>query len=256
MRQHESALLAASQTSYRAGIDLDARAQEFIELPIELTTRKSSLLALKTREVCRDCNNGWMSGLETSARPLIRQVADAAQTGRLISLPPDEARTLAIWCQKTAVTYELKSDRRRVVTTAMGQQLATGTPLRAGMVWLARHPRDYDLSIALVHIDVSPAPIARPGDQVRQIALVSITYHWATFLVFITDKPGQRPPPLPLDRWSLLWPARSPAEFPPPATLTGTELTTIMTEHSHWLPPVQATTIRRSAVPPQTRHHS
>ena len=31
---------------------------------------------------------------------------------------------------------------------------------------------------------------------------------WVTFLIFITDRPGQQPPPLPLDRWSLLWPPR------------------------------------------------
>jgi hypothetical protein len=33
---------------------------------------------------------------------------------------------------------------------------------------------------------------------------VSIVNHWVTFLIFITDRPGQQPPPLPLDRWSLL----------------------------------------------------
>ena len=64
-------------------------------------------------------------------------------------------------------------------------------------------PRDYDLSLALTHIDVSSAP----GRPVRQIAFTAIVYHQVTFLVFITDSPGQQPPPLPLDRWTRLWPA-------------------------------------------------
>ncbi len=246
MRKHESGLLNSSQTAYTAGLDLDDQAREFVELPTLLTMKKSSLLTLKTREVCTDCNNGWMSRLEEASRPFIRHVAEAARTGQPLRLTQDDAKTLAVWCQKTATTYELKSDRRRVVSTAMGQQLAAREPLRGGMVWLARHPRDYDLSIGLVHIDVSSTFVPRRGDPDSQIALVSITYHWATFLVFITDRPGQRPPPLPLDRWSLLWPARRSVEYPPLATLSGDELTATMVEHGHWLPPVQVTAIRRS----------
>jgi hypothetical protein len=256
MRRYESGLLKASHTAYSAGFDLDDQAREFVELPTFLTTKKSSLLTLKTREVCTDCNNGWMSRLEVAARPLIRQVAEAARTGEPLSLAADEAKTLAIWCQKTATTYELTSDRPRVATTAMGRQLAASTPLRGGLVWLARHPRDYDLSIGLVHINVSSTPVPRPGEQYSQIALVSIVYHWVTFMTFITDRPGQQPPPLPLDRWSLLWPVREPVEYPPLAVVNGHELTRTMVEHGHWMPPVQAAAIRRSLIPPQVRHRN
>jgi hypothetical protein len=256
MRRHETDLLKALQTACSAGFDLDDQAREFVELPTLLTTKKSSLLTLKTREVCTGCNNGWMSRLEEAARPLILRVAKAARTDESLSLTVYEARTLAIWCQKTATTYELTSDRRRVATTGIGQQLAASTPLRGGLVWLARHPRDYDLSIAHAHIDVSSTPVPRPGKPDSQIALVSIVYHWVTFLIFITDRPGQQPPPLPLDRWSLLWPVRRPAEYPPPATLNGNELTRTMVEHGHWLPPVQIAGIRRSPLPPQIRHRN
>ena len=256
MRRYESALLKAPHTAYSTGFDLDDQAREFVELPTLLTTKKSSLLTLKTREVWKGCNNGWMSRLEETARPLIRRVAEAARTGEPLLLTVDEARSLALWCQKTATTYELTSDRPRLVTTAMGQHLAASTPLRGGLVWLARHPRDYDLSIGLAHIDVSSTPVPRPGGPDSQIALVSIVYHWVTFMIFITNRPGQQPPPLPLDRWSLLWPVRAPAEYPPPAALTGNELTRTMVEHGHWMPPVQTAAIRRSPIPPQVRHRN
>jgi hypothetical protein len=256
MRRHESDLLKTSHSAYSAGFDLDDQAREFVELPTVLTTKKSPLLTLKTREVCRRCNNGWMSSLEEAARPLIRRVAEAAQTGASLSLTVNEARILAVWCQKTATTYELTSDRPRVVTTVMGQQLAARTPLRGGLVWMARHPRDYDLSVGLTHIDVSSTPVPRPGKPDSQIALVSIVYHWVTFLIFITNRPGQWPPPLPLNRWTLLWPVRRPVEYPPPTALNGTELTRTMVEDGHWLPIVQAAGIRRSPVPPQVRHRN
>ncbi len=111
MRKHETDLLKSTQTGYSAGFDLDDQAREFIELPTLLTTKKSSLLALKTRAVCADCNNGWMSRLEEAARPLIRQLAGAAQSGQPLLLTLEETKLLAVWCQKTAATYELTSDR-------------------------------------------------------------------------------------------------------------------------------------------------
>jgi hypothetical protein len=167
-----------------------------------------------------------------------------------------EAEVLAVWCQKTATTYELTSDRPRVVTTAMGRQLGVGTPLRGSLVWLARHPRDYDLSLALAHLNVSATQVPQPGEPDSQVALVSIVYHWVSFLIFITDKPGRQPPPLPLDRWSLLWPVRGPVEYPPSAVLNGNELTNRMVVYSDWLPLVDVSTIRRSAVPPEIRHRN
>lgn len=256
MRRHETDLLKSSHSSYSGGFDLDEKAREFVELPTLLTTKKSSLLTLKTREVCADCNNGWMSRLEEAARPLIRRLAEAAPTGRPVVLTLEEARLLAVWCQKTATTYELTGNRPRVITGAMGRQLTSGVPLRGSLVWLGRHPRDYDLSIALAHINVSATRLPRPGEPDSQIGLFSIVYHQACFLIFITDRPGQQPPSLSLDRWSLLWPVRDAVEYPPPTVLKGDELTRTMTQHGHWLPPVQVSAIRRSPAPAQVRHRN
>lgn len=256
MQKHESELLTASQRSYSSGFDLDDQAREFVELPTLVGTKKSSLLTLKTRDVCRPCNNGWMSRLEDAAEPVILRVAAAARNNEDLSLSQMDVLKLAIWCQKTAITYELTSERLRVATVAMGKQLAAGKPLRGSFVSAARHPRDYDLSVALTHINVSKTPWARPGDPECQIAFVAIVYHCVTFLVFITDAPGQQPPPLPLDRWTLLWPTRGPVDYPPMTTLDGNELTRTMVDHSRWLPTVQVPSIRRSPVSPQFRQHN
>jgi hypothetical protein len=68
--------------------------------------------------------------------------------------------------------------RPHVGDVDMGQQLHAGEPLSGSMVWVARHPRDYDLSIALVHIDVSSTPVPKPGAPDRQVLLVDIVYHY------------------------------------------------------------------------------
>ena len=255
MRQHEQTTLTAPHQSYSLGLDLDADSREFVELPRTLVTRKSTMLGLKTRDVCADCNNGWMSKLEEAARPIILRVAEAARSGDEVELSRADARTLALWCQKTAATNELTSARPQVMTGQMGRHLAEGKPIRGGLVWMARHPRDYDLALARAHIDVSSIFAPRQDDPVRQIAFTAILYHQVTFLVFITDAPGLQAPPLQIDRWTRLWPAWGAVDYPPPTLTDGNELTRTMTDY-RWMPIVSVSGIRPSPVPPEIRHRN
>ncbi len=54
------------------------------------------------RCVCRGCNNGWMSQLETRAKPVIEPLLDDAA----VVLSADDQTTLAIWAIKSAMVYE------------------------------------------------------------------------------------------------------------------------------------------------------
>jgi hypothetical protein len=194
-----------------------------------------------------------MSKLEEAAQPLVLRVADAARSGQDTKLSREDALTLARWCQKTAITNELTSSGPRVTTTAMAQQLAAGKLLRGSLVWAAKHPHDYDLALARAHMDVCSTYFPARDDPVRQIDLTAIVYHTVTFLVFITDSPGQAPPPLPLDRWVLLSPRAGDVDYPPMAAVDGNELKATMTDH-RWIPTVAVSGFRRSAVPPRVRH--
>lgn len=256
MRKHEQELLTRPQVSFQTGFELADDVHQFIELPTSILTRKTALLALKTREVCKECNNGWMSQLEQLAEPLILRTVEAARNADPIVFSKEDARSLGMWAQKTAVTFELTSAPPRVVSIEMGTRLRSGKPLRGGMVWAARHPRDYDLSIGLVHIDISNTPVPQPGPPDRQILLVAIVYHFMTLLVFVTDSPGQAPPPIPLDGWTLIWPAFETVEFAPMRAVPGNEVTEIMMNHGKWLPMVHVPGIRRSTEPPRVVHRN
>jgi hypothetical protein len=107
------------------------------------------------------------------------------------------------------------------------------------------------LSIGLAHLEVSGTPDPVPGLPDRHVLLVSIIYHFVTFLVFITDRPGQMPPPIPLDGWVLIAPAFGVVEYPPMRMVLGTEVTQILRVHSNWLPMVNISAIQRSLTPPQ-----
>jgi hypothetical protein len=156
-----------------------------------------------------------MSDLEEAVKPTILQLARSAKTGIAIVLSCEAARKLAIWAQKPALTNELASDGQRVGDLPMGQQLRGVNPLRGSVVWVARHPRDYDLSIALGQIDVSATPVPEPGPADRRILLTSIVYHYISILVFITNSPGRAwPPPLSPTQWTRVWPPFSQVEYP------------------------------------------
>jgi len=256
MRKHESELLTRPQVSYQAGFDLAEDAKYFIELPTSIITKKATLLTLKTREVCQDCNTVWMNKLEQLAEPLIVRMVEAVQSADAIILSKANAEDLGKWAQKTALTFELTSASRRVANVGMGKRLRSGSPLRGAMVWAAGHPQDYDLGIGFAHIDISRTPDPQPGPPDRQILLVGIVYHFMTLLVYITDAPGQLPPPVPPDGWQLIWPAFGPVEFPPMRVVRGTEVREILTNHSRWLPLVNHSGIRRSLNPPQISHRN
>ncbi len=245
------------QRSYIAGIEFDEMAKELVEVRPEVVLRKAAMLTLKTRDVCEDCNQGWMSDLEEVVKPTILQLAKAAKAGIAIALARETTRELARWAQKTALTYELTSDAPHIGNFAMGRRLHDGDVLRDSIVWVARHPRDYDLSIALAHLDVSSTPVPRLGPPDRQVLLVDIVYHYMSIFVFITDSPGQAwPPPLSPSQWARVWPLSSGlVEYPPLSSINGTELTEIFTKPGRWIPPVQVP-IRRSGLAPNVRQRN
>jgi hypothetical protein len=57
--------------------------------------------SFKLKEICEDCNNGWMSRLEDSAKPVIVDLIRKQRT--LDSLAEEERRILAKWAGKTAL---------------------------------------------------------------------------------------------------------------------------------------------------------
>jgi hypothetical protein len=244
---HGYAKVAPGKITRSLGILHNADTQEFIERPMTTFTSNASLLNLRTREVCRPCNGGWMSQVQQAVKPLFLTLADAAQGITLAALSRSDARKVAFWVQMTAITHELTSRRPLVSSTAMGQRLRSGKLLRGSLVWAARNVRDFDLSIAQAQMDVSNTPIVRPGDPYRRVLLTAIVYHSLTFLVFITDSPGQQvAPPIRFDLWSRMWPiSGSTAEYPPMLAISGPELTATLAQPDRWIPPVRFSRLRR-----------
>lgn len=61
--------------------------------------------------VCSDCNNGWMSDLETQAKPLITKMS----VGEPFLLTEDDCRILGTWIFKTLALWNITSNYRHLV---------------------------------------------------------------------------------------------------------------------------------------------
>ncbi len=192
-----------------------------------------------------------MSQAQQAAKPIFLSLAQAAERSTDMVLSRSEARKIALWAQMTAITHELTSDRPLVSSTAMGQRLRSGKlPVWLNSLGGAKH-WNFDLAIAQGQIDVSGTPIVRPGDPFRRVLLTMIIYNFLTFLVFITDSPGQQvEPSFRLDLWSRTWPVSgSTVEYPPMLAIDGHELTATLAEPGRWIPPVRFARVRRHQPP-------
>jgi hypothetical protein len=242
--------------SYSTGMVLSDDLTEFVQVRTEITYKKAPLFTVHTRDVCEDCNTGWMSDMEEIAKPVILQMTQAAQSGIAIAVSREHARELALWAQKTVLAYELTSATDRVGTVTMAQEVRAGRPVRGSQVWAARNTRDSDIGVALARMDVSATPIPQPGPPDRRALMVEIVYHHISLLVFIGDSPGQTWPQLSLVKWTLIWPSFGVAEFPPMSSITKEERTELLTHPGRWIPPVHVSAIRQSDLPPVVRHRN
>jgi hypothetical protein len=167
--RHDVRELPAGRLSHVAGFATSPTSpsgSSFIEVPTVTTTNKASAFNIITREVCKECNTGWMSRLVDRSKPLILALAEPGGAETAVERERDQQRTLAIWAQKTALTNDLAGPTPvRVARFEMGRQLRDGSPVRGSAVWAGRNERDFWPGTALASIGAGPHPV--PGEQHR-----------------------------------------------------------------------------------------
>ncbi len=195
LRKH-AADLPNARFSAMASLLLDPETQQFVASPAtEPCTRASSLLNLRTRDVCQDCNNRWMKRLEEEATPHFLALADAAKHKTNLSLSRAEAKCFARRMQVLALTHELTARGPRVSNSTMGMRLGNGDALRDAQVWLAQSQDDLGIQVRQAHLAISLSPIVRPGDPEHLSLMLALSWFHLSVLIYIPDVPGQRQGP-------------------------------------------------------------
>lgn len=67
-------------------------------------------------KVCRECNGGWMSQLESKVIPIIKALLETPRSKS--SLSQEEASVLAVWAFKTAIIRNAATNYRQIVPSA------------------------------------------------------------------------------------------------------------------------------------------
>jgi hypothetical protein len=88
---------------------------------------------LRVNEVCRACNNGWMSELEEQAKPLLKPMI----LGKPTQLSERDQVTLATWAAKTAMVYQLTTKHRAIRPYEYEYLRLHLKPRSPAQVWLA-----------------------------------------------------------------------------------------------------------------------
>jgi hypothetical protein len=91
-------------------------------------------LEVTVRRVCAKCNNGWMSELEERAKPILKPLIRAGSR----TLSANDADTVAFWCMKTALLFQLTHpDRREAPDDHYRWVYEKGTPPPNAFIWAA-----------------------------------------------------------------------------------------------------------------------
>jgi hypothetical protein len=88
------------------------------------------------RDICRTCNNGWLSSLEGTAKDILLPMVD----GRRVRLDEQEQKIVAAWGVKTMMIYQLTHPSDRSIPSENYEWLREhGEPHLRSEVWIGRY---------------------------------------------------------------------------------------------------------------------
>ncbi len=130
----------------------------------------------QVKQVCKSCNGGWMSSLETSVGDIIPTI----HRGTKHSITPEEQTLLASWASKTAVAIQYMDSNPIVPKYRRKWMFDYHTPPPDTSVWIAR----YDgASIAggqtvdlFFHMKMKPKPLSFPHGQAVCFSVGSLVF--------------------------------------------------------------------------------
>src|SRR5260370_12410263 len=144
------------------------------ELDGRVRAWKRPHLGPKTNVVCGNCNNGWMSDLETRVKPII---GDMVCKCNETTLHDKDIATIAVWAYTKAIVAEHSHNNRKPFFTFAERQLFRQTlSIPNGVqIWLASMPVQHGLFKSYV--------IETPLNAPRRFELNVFTYGLGHFVI-------------------------------------------------------------------------
>ena len=193
-REHVIPQWLASYLGDDVGLDtsLWKRSGNSVERGRTLSRRQTDLVL---RRVCTECNSGWMSRLESEARPMLIPLI----AGDTIQLNPQTRRVLLRWAVKTAAVLGPLQKAPEAVGKDIRRTLASGQNLGAEVALWAVPTDDRDISVPHWRVGCDLGDHETPILNITGISLGKIAFE-----VICLNRPdlmpAERIPPMtPLD---------------------------------------------------------
>ncbi len=180
--------------------------------------------SLKLKVVCRSCNNGWLSGLETSAKCVLPPLI----VGRRARIGYGAQSILAAWAAKTAMVAEYTKPSGACITQEERNWLKSNTKAPIDWyIWIAAYEGEAwrDLSILQTRVGLSEEPVRRPSEAPHDAQATTFGVGNILFCAMSSRSPFVRRQFTKRDYDGLLqiWPPRLHSIVWPPARTFGDE---------------------------------
>jgi hypothetical protein len=141
---------------------------------------------MTVKAVCEDCNNGWMSDLESEAREFLRPMIE----GRGRALHQRGQTTLAAWAFLTALMFSYTSGREQglVAQAQVDEFYSRRVPPENTRIWLTAFAGDYIGAMQCFGADTDTTQDTARGH--REIYGVTFTFETTLFHVLGTALDG------------------------------------------------------------------
>lgn len=104
------------------------------------SVRTASLNSLSFSRVCENCNNGWMSRLETK---FANSMDKLQLTATPKSLSKVERKSIALWMTKTCLMIHLSANYRKILPVSLAEEMRLGTSVPRNIrIFYGASPRD------------------------------------------------------------------------------------------------------------------
>lgn len=200
-----------------------------IPYAVKNTKRTGHTRTRKLKNVCGDCNNGWMSRLQSAVKPRLEPIVH----GGWRELGPGDQKILATWAVMFTMVLELAHEDTNAHTFEQRNEFALDPkPPRNWLIWIG-NAREYPLDFWHYAWRFSPDPKTANASTKLNIQTTTFAVGETFFHAFSHSEPlfdGDqlnlfKPAQFALDhRVTWLWPINSYPLPRPPRYLTAVEI--------------------------------
>lgn len=182
-------------------------------------TRLTNAIDMKARAVCKRCNGGWMSKLESTFGPIVAPLITEHELREDIPIP--DLTLIATWAAKSAMVLEQASHKaKRIYTREQRRYLMENhRPPDGVAVWLARYSGPQRLHSTLKNLKAATGERVQTATVTIDNLAVQVTAGpWPTDKPFrVVSGDQKRWEPYLLQVWPL---PMNPVHWPPSQIVT------------------------------------